>query len=82
MDLVPLILSDLGFSFFHSFILKSGVIPIGGAHIEPTKPLPNDLKNFLDNAENGAIYFSLGSVVQSSQLPKEWTEAFLSMLSE
>lgn len=33
----------------------------GGTHIEAPKPLPEDLKKFLDNATEGALYFSLGS---------------------
>lgn len=50
---------------------------IGGAHIKDAKPLPDDLQTFLDNSNNGVIYFSLGTVVQSSKLPKEKIQAFL-----
>lgn len=72
-------------SILHSFQIicsfrLTGVIQIGGSHIKPVKPLPNDLKKFLDEAPQGVIYFSLGSVVQSSQLPKEFIKSFLSML--
>lgn len=56
------------------------VIPIGGAHIKPAKPLPNELKTFLDGAKHGAIYFSLGSNLKSSLLPKHHIQAFLSKL--
>lgn len=38
----------------------TGMVPIGGMHIYPPKTLPQDIKTFLDGAENGAIYFSLG----------------------
>lgn len=55
------------------------IIPIGGAHIKPVKPLPNDLKQFLDEAKDGAIYFSLGTVLQSSTMPKQLIKSFLSM---
>ncbi|KAB0792031.1 hypothetical protein PPYR_13992 [Photinus pyralis] len=42
------------------------VIPIGGSLIRlPAKPLPKDLKEALDNAKDGFIYFSLGSNVKS-----------------
>lgn len=64
------------------FSKSAGVIPIGGAHIKPTKPLPNDLKKFIDEAKNGVIYFNLGSVLQSSQLPKELIQSFLSMFEK
>lgn len=54
-----------------------GLIYIGGAHIKPPKPLPIDLQQFIDNAEDGVIYFSLGTVVKSSKMPKEKLNAFL-----
>lgn len=38
----------------------SGMISVGGMHIYPPKKLPQDIQQFLDGAENGAIYFSLG----------------------
>lgn len=53
------------------------MINIGGAHVKPAKPLPKDLQTFLDEAKDGVVYFSLGTVVQSSALPKEKLQAFL-----
>lgn len=64
---------------FHSIFEFSDVIPIGGAHIKPVNPLPNDLKQFLDEANGGAIFFSLGTVLKSSTMPKHLLESFLSM---
>lgn len=32
---------------------------------------------FLDEAKHGVIYFSIGSILQSSMLPKEKLEVFL-----
>lgn len=52
------------------------VINIGGAHIKPAKPLPNDLKKFIDEAKHGVIYFSLGTVLPASNLPKEIMQPF------
>lgn len=54
-----------------------GLISIGGAHIKPPKPLPQDLQQFLDEAKHGAIYFSLGTVVNTSKMPKEKLQIFL-----
>lgn len=54
------------------------LINIGGAHIKPTKPLPNDIQTFLDGATDGAIFFSLGTFVKSSRMPKGHLVAFLS----
>ncbi|KAK9886015.1 hypothetical protein WA026_014801 [Henosepilachna vigintioctopunctata] len=55
----------------------------GGFHVEnKTKPLPKDLKRYLDNAENGIIYFSLGSNVKSHLLSDNLKKVFLETLSE
>lgn len=37
-----------------------GVVDVGGLHITSPKPLPQDIQNFLDNAQHGVIYFSFG----------------------
>lgn len=57
--------------------ISSGLINIGGAHLTPPKRLPNELQKFLDESEHGVVYFSLGTVLKSSQLPKEKMQAFL-----
>lgn len=54
-----------------------GLVYIGGAHIKPPKPLPADLQKFLDDAPQGVIYFSLGTVVNTSRMPKEKINIFL-----
>lgn len=55
-----------------------GLINIGGAHIKPIQPLPNRIQRFLDEATYGAIYFSLGTFLKSSRMPKDHLTAFLS----
>ncbi|XP_011172227.1 UDP-glucosyltransferase 2 [Solenopsis invicta] len=48
------------------------VIEVHSLHIsENPGLLPEDIREFLDNAQNGAIYFSLGSNLQTDQLPAE-----------
>lgn len=59
-----------------------GMVEIGGMHIYPPKPLPTDIKAFLDGATNGAIYFSLGSQVQSSELSPEKLKIFFDTFSK
>lgn len=54
-----------------------GIVYIGGAHIKPPKPLPTDLQTFLDEAKNGVIYFSLGTNVDPSKMPKEKLNVFI-----
>lgn len=54
------------------------IVYIGGAHIKNPKPLPNDIKQFLDESEHGVIYFSFGTVIKSSLMPKNMISGFLS----
>lgn len=44
------------------------IVEIGGMHISPSKRLPDDLQEFLDSAHQGAIFFSLGSVMPENTL--------------
>ncbi|XP_017087039.3 UDP-glucosyltransferase 2-like [Drosophila bipectinata] len=57
--------------------LAYNMIPVGGLHIQPPKPLPEKIQKFLDGASNGAIYFSLGSQVRCADLPPEKLKVFL-----
>jgi UDP-glucoronosyl and UDP-glucosyl transferase. len=41
-----------------------------------------DLKTFLDEAEDGVIYFSLGTLVIGETLPEDKLQAFISVFSE
>lgn len=45
-----------------------GVIDVGGVHIAPPKPLPEDLQKFSDEATNGVIYLSFGKHADSFSL--------------
>ncbi|XP_018334032.1 2-hydroxyacylsphingosine 1-beta-galactosyltransferase [Agrilus planipennis] len=57
------------------------MIEIGGYHVTPPESLPKDLKDYFDNAPNGVIYFSLGSVVQGKDMPEETRDAILRVFS-
>ncbi|XP_055638321.1 UDP-glycosyltransferase UGT5-like isoform X2 [Toxorhynchites rutilus septentrionalis] len=54
----------------------TGLVNVAGAHIQSAKPLPTDIQRFLDGASEGAIFFSLGSYVKSSDMPKDKLKAF------
>ncbi|XP_011192570.2 UDP-glucosyltransferase 2 [Zeugodacus cucurbitae] len=58
------------------------MINVGGMHIYPPKQLPADIQQFLDDAEHGAIYFSLGSQVQSKDMPLEKLQIFLKVFGQ
>lgn len=57
--------------------LMPTVVYVGGAHIKPPKPLPDDLQQFLDEAVNGVIFFSLGTILKTSQMPKDKLQIIL-----
>nr|NP_001097859.4 UDP-glycosyltransferase family 49 member B2 [Drosophila melanogaster]AAF55892.7 UDP-glycosyltransferase family 49 member B2 [Drosophila melanogaster] len=61
--------------------MSQNMISVGGLHILPPKPLPEHIKNYLDNAEHGAIYFSLGSQVRSADMPAEKLQIFLDVFA-
>ena len=56
------------------------VIEIGGIHIGKEKKLPEDIKTFLDDASEGAVLFSWGSMVRASTLPKQKLQAVLKVI--
>nr|CAI5852682.1 unnamed protein product [Callosobruchus analis] len=58
------------------------VIDLEMMHVKPVKPLPKDLKQFLDNATEGVIYFSLGSNVLSAGLSENLRKVLMKAFSE
>ncbi|KAK5640108.1 hypothetical protein RI129_010919 [Pyrocoelia pectoralis] len=54
----------------------------GGSHMNPQKPLPQDLQAALDNATKGFIYFSLGTNVKSKDIPLKLRNIILETFSE
>lgn len=59
-----------------------GIKNIGGAHIRAPNPLPADIQKFLDEAEHGVIYFSLGAFMQSKSMPKDKLNIFLELFGK
>ncbi|XP_062122130.1 UDP-glucosyltransferase 2-like [Drosophila sulfurigaster albostrigata] len=55
------------------------MIEVGGLHISHTPaPLPKDIEDFIEGAGSaGVIYFSLGSNINSNDLPEERTQMLL-----
>nr|XP_023017936.1 UDP-glucuronosyltransferase 2B15-like [Leptinotarsa decemlineata] len=58
------------------------VISLEQLHIKPVKPLPQDLKEFLDEAKEGVIYFSLGSNVKSVNIPDRVRDTLMEAFSD
>lgn len=59
-----------------------GLIDVGGIHIKKSKTLPHALQQYLDNSPQGVIYFSMGSYVQSTDLPAEKLAIFLNAFAK
>ncbi|KAK4884577.1 hypothetical protein RN001_000848 [Aquatica leii] len=59
-----------------------GVIEIRQLHLQRQKPLPNDLKEYLDNEIEGVVYFSLGSNIRSANLSLKLRQKIIQALSE
>ncbi|XP_059051876.1 UDP-glycosyltransferase UGT5-like [Achroia grisella] len=56
--------------------------PIAGYHIDDeVRPLPEDLQKIMDDAKQGVIYFSLGSMVKSKSMPSDMKSNILKMFS-
>ncbi|XP_017083904.2 uncharacterized protein LOC108116482 [Drosophila eugracilis] len=58
------------------------MIEVGGMHVnrKAPKPLPKDIRKFIEGAEHGVIYFSLGSNLNSKDLPKKKRKAIVETL--
>ncbi|XP_063382016.1 UDP-glycosyltransferase UGT5-like [Cydia fagiglandana] len=59
--------------------LPRSYVPVAGYHIQE-KPLPADLQRIMDDAKNGVIYFSMGSMLQAKRMPETLKQGLLAML--
>lgn len=74
---ISVVLVNSHFAMIKPRPLMPGMINIAGCHVKPVKPLPEDLQEFLDGAEHGVIFMSLGSFLQSSMMPSEKMQTIL-----
>ncbi|XP_019770850.1 UDP-glycosyltransferase UGT5 [Dendroctonus ponderosae] len=77
---VSLVLINSHESINEAAPLVPNMVHIGGFHIDTPKELPPDLKEFMDGASKGVIYFSLGSNLNAANMPKEKQAVFLEVL--
>lgn len=81
-DSFSLMLLGQHFSLSYPRPYLPNMIEVGGWHIaEEIKPLPADIKNFIESSPEGVIYFSLGSNVQSKDLPLATRETLLKVFA-
>ncbi|PSN43365.1 hypothetical protein C0J52_23089 [Blattella germanica] len=58
------------------------LVELGQMHFQEVKPLPKDLQDFLDEATEGVIYFSLGTNVRSDSMSQEQIQIFNDVFSQ
>eukprot|EP00102_Acyrthosiphon_pisum_P014774 XP_008185009.2 PREDICTED: UDP-glucuronosyltransferase 2B2 [Acyrthosiphon pisum] len=85
-DIVDLVRPSIIFTNTHFITepvrsLTPDFVQIGGIHLTPSKPIPKDILEFIENAPNGVIYFTFGSVVSMSSLPESVQSAFRKALA-
>ncbi|XP_055378296.1 UDP-glycosyltransferase UGT5-like [Condylostylus longicornis] len=77
---VSLVLVNSHFSLTAPRPLVPNMIEVGGFHLNRTEnPIPNNIKTFLDTAKHGAILFTLGSEIKTTELPPEKLSAILNV---
>lgn len=75
---VSLVLLNTHFSLSYPRPYMVNMIEVGGMHVSRTpNKLPDKIQLFLDDAKDGAVLFSLGSIAKTSHLPPEKRQAFL-----
>jgi glucuronosyltransferase len=77
MKNVSLVLVNHHFSTSSIRPIVANMIEVGGIHVEPAKPLPSDIQEFLDSATDGAILFSMGSIIQGKDWEPSKRDAFV-----
>ncbi|XP_065216818.1 UDP-glucosyltransferase 2-like [Planococcus citri] len=71
MSMVP---SVIFCNAHHSFVsrpMNPNVIEVGGIHIKPPKLLPKNIEKFIEDAPNGVILFTFGSLIKTASIPNE-----------
>lgn len=82
MKQVQIILLNSHSSVNEPLPLVPNLIEVGGYHVKPTGRLPQDIKDFLDSANEGVVYFCLGSALNPSELSQSKINSFINALGK
>ncbi|XP_045776628.1 UDP-glucosyltransferase 2-like isoform X1 [Maniola jurtina] len=77
-----LILSNSHFSINEVRPLVPALVEVGGLHLDNTQKLSKELKRTLDNAQEGIIYWSFGSMSRIETIPREKLSQIFTAISE
>ncbi|ODM98020.1 UDP-glucuronosyltransferase 2B20 [Orchesella cincta] len=64
--------------------LLPDIVEVGGMHLKQGRSdaLPSDLEELLSGAKHGFIYFSLGSIVRTKNMPPDVRQKFINVFSK
>ncbi|KAL4112237.1 hypothetical protein QTP88_016062 [Uroleucon formosanum] len=85
-DLAPTVSPSIIFQNSH-YISESprpvtpNVVYVGGIHLKPPKTIPKDILDFIENSPQGVIFFTFGSKIKVSSLPKHIEQSFKEALA-
>ncbi|KAF2893151.1 hypothetical protein ILUMI_13022 [Ignelater luminosus] len=79
---ISILLANTDPNLDYSIALPPNIIPVGGLHIKPAKPLPADIEQIMDEAKDGVILFSLGTNIKFSLLTSQQKKALFTALQK
>ncbi|XP_022114873.2 UDP-glucosyltransferase 2 [Pieris rapae] len=77
-----LILANSHFSINEIRPLVPALVEVGGVHLNDALKMPKDLKRILDNANEGVVYWSFGSMSRIETIPQEKLVQIFAAMSE
>ncbi|XP_050344613.1 UDP-glycosyltransferase UGT5-like [Nymphalis io] len=79
---IKLVLVYQNFMLSGSTLMPSNIIEVGGYHVAKAKPLPDELRKFIEDSEHGVIYISFGTLLKASTLPSDTLQEIINALEE
>ncbi|XP_027847820.2 UDP-glucosyltransferase 2-like isoform X1 [Aphis gossypii] len=60
----------------------SNAVHVGGIHLKPSKKIPQDILDFIEDSPHGVILFTFGSTIAVNSLPRNILTAFKEAIAE